>query len=73
MSNLGFKRSQADDCLYVLQDHGNVELLVLVYVDDMAIVGRSNAYVTKFKTNINKIFNITDLRELKWILGIQVS
>jgi len=33
MAKLGFEKSQADDCLYILREIGQVVLLVLVYVN----------------------------------------
>ena len=46
MRNLGFEKGQANDCLYILQEKGEIVLLVLVYVDDMAIAGHSLAHIT---------------------------
>ena len=48
-------------------------LLVLIYADDMAIASNSIVQVETFKKNIAKSFEITDLGELKWVLGIQVG
>ncbi len=39
MREFGFVKSNADDCLYILIEDGKIALLVLVYVDDMAIAG----------------------------------
>jgi virulence-associated protein VapD len=72
MKVLGFKASQANDCLYVLQEKGTVVLLVLVYVDDMAVTSKSINQIQKFKLDISKEFDITDIGELNYILGIQV-
>jgi hypothetical protein len=41
MAKLGFEKSQADDCLYILREIGQVVLLVLVYVDDVTAAGKS--------------------------------
>ena len=73
MRNLRFEKGQADDCLYILQEKGEIIMLVLVYVDDMAVAGRSLARITQFKNDLTNVFNITDLGELKYILGIQVK
>jgi hypothetical protein len=73
MRSLGFEKSQADDCLYILRENGVVVLLVLVYIDDMAAASKGIAKIAKFKVDIGKIFKITDLGELRHILGIQVE
>ena len=73
MRKLGFEKGQADDCLYMLQEKGEMIMLVLVYIDDMAIAGHSFTCIIQFKTNLTKVFDITDLGKLKYILGIQVK
>ena len=69
MRNLGFQKSSADDCLYILREAGVVVLLVLVYVDDKPTAGKTTNHARNFKTEIKKFFDITDLGELKYILG----
>ena len=72
MTKLGFTHAMADDCLYVLWEHNKI-ILVLIYVDDMAIAGKGIPGVVLFKQNLSKDFKITDLGELKFILGILVT
>jgi len=73
MTKLGFTHAMADDCLYVLWEHNKIILMVLIYVDDMAIAGKGIPGVILFKQNLSKDFEITDLGELKFILGILVT
>jgi len=47
--------------------------MVLIYVDDMAIVRKGIPGVVLFKQNLSKDFEITDLGQLKFILGILVT
>ena len=73
MSKAGFEKSQADDCLYILRKDGEIVMLVLVYVDDMALTAKSLAILQKFKAELSAEFKISDLGELKYILGIQAK
>ena len=73
MTKLGFTHAMADDCLYVLWEHNKIILMVLIYVDDMAIAGKGIPGVILFKQNLSKDFEITDLGELKFILSILVT
>ena len=57
----------------VLWEHNKIILMVLIYVDDMAIAGKGIPGVVLFKQNLSKDFKITDLGELKFILGILVT
>jgi len=47
-------------------------MLVLIYVDDMAVAGISIKMVQGFKTALSHKFKMLDLGELKYILGIQI-
>jgi len=73
MTKLGFTHAIANNCLYVLWEHGKIILMVLIYVDDMAIVGKGISRIVLFKQNLLKDFEIMDLGELKFILGIFVT
>ena len=50
-----------------------MEVVVLVYVDDMAVTAPQAQGVIWFKMELGKVFHITDLGELKHILGIWVQ
>src|ERR1700731_3940842 len=73
MKCLGFVNSAADDCLYMKRTGERVEVLVLVYVDDMVIAAMDIQIVLWFKGELGKAFQISDLGELKHILGIQIQ
>lgn len=71
MRDLGFEKSAADDCLYVLKEDGKVVLLVLVYVNDGIVAGPDHSRVVKFKKELNKHTLITDGGKLHYLLGIR--
>jgi len=73
MNKLGFTHTMADDCLYVLWEYGKIVLIVLIYVDDIAVAGKGIPGIVLFKQNLLKDFKIIDLGEMKLILGIQVT
>ena len=47
-------------------------MIVLVHVDDCTVMGTSIYLINKFKTEISKHVEITDLGEILWILGIEI-
>jgi len=73
MTKLGFTRAMANNCLYVLWEHNKIVLMVLIYVNDMTIAGKEISGTVLVKQNLSKDFEITDLGELKFILGILVT
>jgi len=46
----GFIRAFADNCLYIKHHEGNITLLILVYVDDIAIAGPDGCHIIFFKS-----------------------
>ncbi|WVZ19190.1 hypothetical protein V8G54_006512 [Vigna mungo] len=46
-----------------------VQLVVLVYMDDLVIVGNHGTTIAKFKGYLRKCFHTKDLGELKYFLG----
>ena len=73
MIKFGFICAFADDCLYIKRHEGNITLLILVYVDDIAIAGPDGYYIISFKSFLGKDFEITNLGELKHMLGVLVT
>ena len=73
MRELGFTKSAADNSLYVKREGGFVMLVVLVYVDDMTVAGSRLKDVMLFKKRIAERLEVSDLGELKYILGIEAK
>ena len=73
MTKLGFVRCEGDQAVFYRRcDKMNVLIVILVHVDDCSIVGKTKALIARFKTEIAKFVDITDMGELHWILGIEV-
>ena len=69
----GMERSLADTCVYIKNEEENQKLIVTIWVDDLIIVGSNMSIVNKFKIAISRRFNMKDIGELKWILGIEIK
>ena len=65
-------RCRSDYCLYYANRGGKV-LIVGCYVDDLVITGNCPKLIRDFKADIGSRFKITDMGELKWILGMEVE
>jgi hypothetical protein len=67
----GFQTSNLDFSLYVKKtDHGIV--VIVIYVDDLIIIGDSDANIFDFKKLLKQKFEMKDLGELHYFLGIEV-
>ncbi|GJZ28844.1 ribonuclease H-like domain-containing protein [Tanacetum coccineum] len=67
----GFKQSGNDHSLYTKESGGNFVAL-LVYDDDIVLTGNNIDEINYVKIFLSSKFNIKDLSELKYFLGIEV-
>ena len=73
LSNVGLVCSFADNCLYIKKEKRKIVLLVLVYINNMAVSGLNSYHIILFKELLDNDFEITDLCELKFMLGIFIT
>eukprot|EP00253_Pinus_taeda_P016186 PITA_16186 len=69
---LGFTRSKEDHCAYFKLIGGNVIYLVL-YVDDMLLVGNDKEIIQDLKTQLSSKFNMKDFGVANYILGMEIK
>ena len=73
MMKLGFERCEGDQAVFYRRcERTNVLIIVLVHVDNCTIVGKSLSLINRFKVEIVKYVDITDMGDLHWILRIKV-
>jgi hypothetical protein len=68
----GFIRSEADHCVYFKQEGNNFIILVL-YVDDIILISDCKKLVKETKSQLSCEFDMKDLGELHYCLGIEVK
>ncbi|KAI0991003.1 hypothetical protein K3495_g17184, partial [Podosphaera aphanis] len=66
----GFTQSLADPCLFT---HKEKCLTALVYVDDIAISGKTSANLEWFSQVLSSRFNAKNLGEIQKILGMRIT
>jgi hypothetical protein len=74
LNTLGFQKNLAGDVSIFIKhdDEGDHPTIVLVYVDDIAIIGILTA-VNDLKAKIGTHYKITDLGEINHFLGIHIT
>ncbi|EKD00935.1 hypothetical protein A1Q2_04808 [Trichosporon asahii var. asahii CBS 8904] len=70
---LSFRRAHSDHSIYVRTDAARGLIIVGVYVDDLTIVAEQLATIDEFKQEMSARFEMKDLGELSFILGLQVT
>ena len=74
LTGLGFKQTIADAGIYVKsQQEGDLPLFVIVYIDDITILGASLEAVKLLKSDLSKRYEMSDLREITSYLGICIT
>ena len=69
---LGFTRRKTDHCVYYKLIGDRVNYLV-VYVDDMLLVGNDKEIIQNLKTQLSSKFNMKDLGAANYILGMEIK
>lgn len=59
--------------LCTLKKEGDESLIIGIYVDDLIITGTSVSNIVKFKMQMSKEFEMSDLGKLSYYLGIEVD
>ena len=72
MSSHGFTRCQADHCCHFKKIDNNF-IILLLYVDDMLVVGSNMQEIVNLKLKLSKQFEMKDLGAAKQILGMRIK
>ena len=71
---LGFTRSKIDHSVFICcLTTEKEDLVIAVATNDMAITGNSDQAVMCFKNEIKRVYEITDLGNLHWFLGMEIK
>ena len=73
VKNLGFKQSQGDHTLFVKHSNEGKRAVLIVYVDDIILTGDDNGEIDKLKKLLAFEFEIKDLGEVKYFLGMEFA
>lgn len=72
LKEMGFTQSNNDPCIYHKNTGGDM-LLMGVYVDDIILAGKKESDLEQVKTALGKKFDIKDLGQLSYFLGVKVK
>jgi len=68
---LKFERLKSEPCVYILKDkYKNILCIIAIYVDNILIAG-NNKTINKVKLEINKYFELSDIGNVDFIVGIK--
>ncbi|KAL5863382.1 hypothetical protein ACOSQ3_000896 [Xanthoceras sorbifolium] len=68
-----YNRTTADHCVFIKKFSDGDFIILLLYVDDMLIVGQDIGKINKLKKELSKSFAMKDLGPAKQILGMRIT
>jgi hypothetical protein len=71
-TRMDFTHSQIDQAVFY-RTTDDEHTVVTVSIDDMAVTSRHLRHITQFKQQLTQYFDISDLGELNWWLGLKVE
>ena len=71
LHRIGFRMSKSDNSLYV-RSNSKSPIIIILYVDDLVIEGEHLIDINKVKSLLSNKFEMTDMKELHYFLGIEV-
>ncbi|RVW99259.1 Retrovirus-related Pol polyprotein from transposon RE2 [Vitis vinifera] len=66
-------KNQADHTLFVKKSHAGKMAILIVYVDDIILSGNDMEELQKLKKYLSEEFEVKDLGNLKYFLGMEVA
>jgi transposase InsO family protein len=72
LSELGLRPTASDSCIYVLHE-ASTTVYILLYVDDLLLISNDLGRLSLIKAELSKRFDMKDLGEAQFILGIQIQ
>jgi hypothetical protein len=69
---LGFVRSMVDHCVYSKQVVNHF-IYVVLYVDNMLLVGKNMEVIKEVKSQLSSKFDMKDLGDVNFILGMEIK
>ena len=70
--SIGFTRWKSDPNVYLQKRDGIFQVIVL-FVDDLLIIGSCNTQIGSIKASLHNVFAMTDLGLLRKFLGLEIE
>jgi Reverse transcriptase (RNA-dependent DNA polymerase) len=72
LESMGYERTDADHAVFI-RIRDSIPSIIALYVDDITIASKSLELINQDKEALKQTYQITDLGEITWILGMHVT
>ncbi|WVZ82885.1 hypothetical protein U9M48_030093 [Paspalum notatum var. saurae] len=72
LCGMSYKQCNGDHTVFYRHSRRRIVILA-VYVDDIIITGDDEAEINRLKEDLSKVFEVKDLGQLKYFLGIEIA
>ena len=73
IQELGHLRSNSDPCLYVKCRNDDSWIYLILYVDNMLIVGKDKTVIAELKEKLHRKFSMKELENSQHTLNIRID
>ncbi|GAA0140720.1 transmembrane signal receptor [Lithospermum erythrorhizon] len=73
MGEYGFTRTLTDHCVFIKRFSNDDFIVLLLYVDDMLIVGKDINKINELNGQLSNVFEMKDLGNARYILGMDIE
>ena len=67
---MGFSILLSENCIFINRE---LNIIIYVYIDDVAIIGPNKYIILSFIKNLEKFFKLKNLGPIKDYLGIEID
>jgi Reverse transcriptase (RNA-dependent DNA polymerase) len=72
LTSIGYQHTEVDHTVFTHSHHGTVSIITL-YVDNITIASESLDEISSVKSMLRQHYEITDLGDIAWILGMHTT
>ena len=71
-AKFGYTRCTVEHCLFYKKTNDGI-IVVVTAVDEFTLASNSTSLLTSYKSDLQSEFDISDMGEIHWLLGVEIK